>query len=58
MLKAKDIHLITTDTSIVLFFHAATLQMYPLDKKEDKELIEFLESLSKDGTRKKAEYKH
>lgn len=52
MLKAKDIHLITTDTSIVLFFHAATLQMYPLDKKEDKELIEFLKSLSEDGTRK------
>jgi len=52
MLKAKDIHLVPTDTSIILFYHAATLQMYPLDKEEDKVLVEFLESMEKDGARK------
>lgn len=51
MLRTKDIHLINTDTSIVLFYHAATMQMYPLDREDDKDLVEFLEYLSANGKR-------
>lgn len=47
-LKSDDIRLIPISDDVVLFFHAPTLQLYPL---KDKRLISFLQSIKEGGIR-------